>query len=33
MDESTDNKELVELVLRESPPVAGAAALGANIIR
>jgi hypothetical protein len=29
---STNNKELVEFVLRESPPAAGAAALGANII-
>lgn len=30
---NTDNKELVELVLRESPPVAGAAALGANMTK
>ena len=32
MDGSTNNKELVEFVLRESPPVVGAAALGANMI-
>lgn len=32
MDGSTNNKELVEFVLRESPPVAGAAAFGANIV-
>lgn len=32
MNGSTNNKELVEFVLRESPPVAGVAALGANII-
>lgn len=31
MDGRTNNKELV-VVLRESPPVAGAAALGANMI-
>ena len=32
MDGSTNNKEPVEFVLRESPPVAGVADLGANMI-